>query len=67
MTNREWRNDKITDKQLDLIEEIETILGIDFKGSTKGDAYDFISKHIEDAKNEWLDMEADYYSWKNEH
>ena len=67
MTNNSWRNDKITDKQKSLIEQIETILDIEFEGTTKGEASDFISENIKEAQRESLDMVADYYGWENDH
>lgn len=67
MINNNWRNDKITDKQKSLIEQIETILDIEFEGTTKGEASDFISENIKEAQRESLDMVADYYSWENDH
>ena len=48
-----WRNDPITQKQMDLIMEMQETAGMNgaielpaFKGKTKGEACDWISKNM---------------------
>jgi len=42
----EWRNDKPTDKQLELIKEMQKLNNIPvFEGTTKGDACDYIRRY----------------------
>lgn len=49
----DWRNDEPSKRQLDLIKSMEDYCGI-FNGKTKGDAYDYINKHIFEYKKRSL-------------
>lgn len=46
-----------TKKQLDLISNIEEFVNEKFKGSTKKDAYEYISRNIEKYKLELIEMQ----------
>ena len=67
-----WRNDAPTEKQLNYIKIMEEEIGEKFTGSTKGDACDFISKHMKSYKEsleemwEWATMHGEYIALAHE-
>ena len=47
-----WRSDKPTYKQLNLIKDIEDEFGERFNGTTKGEATDYIDKWLKVARQD---------------
>ena len=47
-----WRNDRPTYKQLNLIKDIEDEFGEKFTGTTKGEATDYIEKWLKTTKQD---------------
>ena len=47
-----WRSDKPTYKQLNLIKDIEDEFGEKFTGTTKGETADYIDKWLKTAKQD---------------
>lgn len=47
-----WRSDKPTYKQLNLIKDIEDEFGEQFTGTTKGEAADYIDKWLQVARQD---------------
>lgn len=55
-----WRDDSPTEKQLHLISQMECFFD-SFKGTTKGEASDYISKNMEEYKQALMYEDEDLY------
>ena len=68
MKNTNWRNDPPTEKQMMYIRIIEGIIPEKFKGTTKGEACDYISafKEIDREMNEWAEFYGEVQAIMNE-
>ena len=58
-----WRNDKPTCKQLNLIKKLEDEFGEKFTGTTKGEASDYINKWTKVIEKESVDR---FINWDAE-
>ena len=47
-----WKNEKPTYRQLNLIKDIENEFGVEFTGKTKGEAAEYIDKWLTIAHND---------------
>lgn len=59
----DWRKDKITDKQLQFIQEmrLHSVFPLpDFVGTTKGEASDYIAKYVKMAYQDLWAIEHGY-------
>ena len=55
-----WRNDKPTCKQLNLIKKLEDEFGEKFTGTTKGEASDYIDKWMKVVEEESVERFVDW-------
>lgn len=46
-----WRGDPVTGSQRNLIDNITSLIHVEFKGKNKGDAADFIDKYLSSAQS----------------
>ena len=61
--NMNWKNDKPTNKQLNLIKDLENEFGEKFAGTTKGEAANYIRKWMKVIDDESIDR---FINWNAE-